>query len=66
MDSFDPTLISAVMPCHSAAPFVEETVGSVLGQTYPRVELIVGDDGSTDGANENLLRLAAARASLAR
>ncbi len=58
MDNFDPTLISVVMPCHNAAPYVEEAVNSVLGQSYPQVELVVVDDGSTDGSTEILQRLA--------
>ena len=58
MDNFDPALISVVMPCHNAAPYVEEAVGSALGQSYPHVELIVVDDGSTDGSTEILQRLA--------
>ena len=59
MDHFDPTLISVVMPCHNAASYVEEAVASVLGQSYSRVELVVVDDGSTDGSTEILQRLAA-------
>jgi glycosyltransferase involved in cell wall biosynthesis len=59
MDNFDPELISVVMPCYNAAPYVEEAVESVLGQSYPRVQLIVIDDGSTDGSTEILQRLAA-------
>jgi glycosyltransferase involved in cell wall biosynthesis len=58
MDNFDPALISVVMPCHNAAPYVEEAIGSVLGQSYPQVELVVVDDGSTDGSTEILQRLA--------
>ena len=61
MDHFDPALISVIMPCHNAAPFVEEAVASVLGQSYPRVELVIVDDGSTDGSSEILQRLAASR-----
>ncbi|MHB1145653.1 MAG: glycosyltransferase [Thiobacillus sp.] len=57
MDHFDPALISVVMPCHNAAPYVEEAIASVLGQSYPQVELIVVDDGSTDGSTEILQRL---------
>ncbi|MFP5382418.1 MAG: glycosyltransferase family 2 protein, partial [Gammaproteobacteria bacterium] len=57
----DPALISVIMPCHNAAAFVEEAVNSVLGQSYPRVELVIVDDGSTDGSSEILQRLAAAR-----
>ncbi|MHB1213694.1 MAG: glycosyltransferase [Thiobacillus sp.] len=59
MDNFDPALISVVMPCHNAAPYVAEAIESVLGQSYPQVELIVVDDGSTDGSTEILQRLAA-------
>src|SRR4030067_2167424 len=58
MDNFDPALISVVMPCNNAAPYVEEAVESVLQQSYPQVELIVVDDGSTDGSTEILQRLA--------
>jgi glycosyltransferase involved in cell wall biosynthesis len=59
MDNFDPTLISVVMPCHNAVAYVEAAIASVLEQSYPQVELIVVDDGSTDGSTEILQRLAA-------
>ena len=58
MDHFDPALISVVMPCYNAAPYVEEAVESALGQSYPLLELVVVDDGSTDGSSEILQRLA--------
>jgi glycosyltransferase involved in cell wall biosynthesis len=58
MDHFDPALISVVMPCHNASPYVEEAVASVLAQSYPHVELVIVDDGSTDGSSEILHRLA--------
>lgn len=59
MDNIDPSLISVVMPCHNAAPFVGEAVASVLAQTCPRVELLIVDDGSTDGSSDILQGLAA-------
>jgi glycosyltransferase involved in cell wall biosynthesis len=48
MDHFDPALISVVMPCHNAPPYVGEAIASVLGQSYPQEGLIVGDDGSIE------------------
>mgnify|MGYP000903401221 FL=1 len=50
--------ISVVMPCYNAAPFVQEAVECVMGQTHGNVELIVIDDGSTDASREILQALA--------
>ena len=52
-------LVSVIMPCYNAAPFVQQAVHSALGQSYAEVELIVVDDGSTDGSVEILEKLAA-------
>jgi glycosyltransferase involved in cell wall biosynthesis len=49
-------LISVIMPCYNAERFVAEAVDSVLNQTYPNVELIVVEDGSTDDSLEVLRR----------
>ncbi len=49
-------LVSIVMPCFNHAPFVDEAIRSVLAQTYPRIELIVIDGGSTDGSVEIIRR----------
>lgn len=46
---FVPGLISVIMPCYNAQAFVAQAVESVLAQSHPQVELIVVDDGSTDG-----------------
>lgn len=51
---YDPERISVIMPCYNAAAYVEEAVASALGQSYGNVELIVVDDGSTDGSREIL------------
>ncbi len=52
-------LISVVMPCYNAAPFLAEAVGSALNQTYGNVEVVLVDDGSTDGSADVGARLAA-------
>jgi glycosyltransferase involved in cell wall biosynthesis len=54
-------LISVVMPCFNAAPYLAEAVESALGQTYGNVELVLVDDGSTDGSAELAAQLAEAQ-----
>jgi len=51
-------LISVVMPCYNAASFVEEAISSVLQQTYPHIEIIVVDDGSSDASADIIKCLA--------
>ena len=41
--------VSVITICFNSAPVIEEAILSVLGQTYPNIEYIVIDGGSTDG-----------------
>jgi len=41
-------LVSVIIPCYKQAQYLPETVESVLKQTYPRVEVVVVNDGSPD------------------
>lgn len=48
-ESIDPMpRVSIIIPCHNAAPWIEETIRSALAQTHANREIIVIDDGSTD------------------
>jgi alpha-1,3-rhamnosyltransferase len=51
-------LVSVILPSFNHRQFVLESIESVLHQTYPRIQLIVFDDGSTDGSAEFIAGLA--------
>lgn len=44
-----PTLVTIIMPAYNAEKYIAEAIRSVIGQSYPHWELLVVDDGSTDG-----------------
>src|SRR5438876_4969055 len=45
-------LVSILVATYQHAEFIGEALESALAQTYPNVEIIVADDGSTDGTAE--------------
>ena len=51
--------VSVIVPIYNQARFIRETVDSVLSQDHPNIELVLSDDGSTDGTSEVLREYAA-------
>jgi glycosyltransferase involved in cell wall biosynthesis len=47
-----PHLVSVLVPSYNSQTYLRECLESALAQTYPRVEIIVVDDGSTDSSLE--------------
>lgn len=54
-------LISVIIPTYNRRNMVVDAVKSALSQTYPWVEVIVVDDGSTDGTDRELENIRDAR-----
>ena len=49
-------LVSVAVVTYNQRPFLEECLNSILAQDYPEIEIVVADDGSTDGTAELLRR----------
>lgn len=45
-------LISVIVPVYNVENYLQECLGSILSQTYQHLEIILVDDGSTDGSGQ--------------
>ena len=51
-------MISVIVPSYNVEPYLERCVQSLVGQTYTDLEIILVNDGSTDGTGELCEKLA--------
>ena len=52
-------LVTVIIASYNHGTYIEQSIQSVLDQTYPNIELLVIDDGSTDDSVERIQRLQA-------
>src|SRR5215831_612931 len=45
-------LVSVIIPSYNSKQFVTQAIQSARSQSYPSIEIILIDDGSTDGTSE--------------
>lgn len=51
-------LVSVIVPVYNVRPYIAEALDSLVAQTYGRLEILLVDDGSTDGSGEDCDRYA--------
>ncbi len=54
----EPVKVSVLLPVYNAAEYVAEAIESILSQTFEAFELLIIDDGSTDGSADIVARYA--------
>ena len=49
-------IISVIVPFYNSEKYIEQTIRSILNQTFPYYEILIIDDGSTDEKSLNKLK----------
>lgn len=53
-EEWEEPLVSVIIPVHNAEDVIENTLDSVLNQSYQNMEVIIVDDASTDSSREKI------------
>lgn len=59
--SCNPPLVTVLLPVYNGAPYLAEAISSILDQSWEDLELIIINDGSTDGSGDIAKRFADSR-----
>lgn len=51
----DDPLVSVLMPVYNGLPYVVDAIASIRAQSYDEFEIVIVDDGSSDGSSEAIL-----------
>lgn len=57
MNTKDFPLVSVLIPAYNHENYIQETIESIINQTYPNIELIILDDGSKDKTWDKIAEL---------
>ena len=58
MDNIEQDLISVIIPAYNCEKYIDHCIKSVINQTYNKLQIIIVDDGSTDGTANKLVEYA--------
>lgn len=58
MTFLEKPLITVLMPCYNAMPYLQEALESIINQTYTNLEILCINDGSTDETGDVLEKYA--------
>lgn len=57
MNKIKNNLVSVLIPAYNHENYIQETIESIINQTYPNIELIILDDGSKDETWDKITEL---------